>query len=90
MLAGGGPGGDGGPPDELPAELAAAVGEFLEAWSGIERLGIDGWSRLCGGREPSEELGAALGVFAGELSRLELEDEVSRAIEDARARGRDR
>jgi hypothetical protein len=63
--------------------VAECCGEFLAAWSAIERYGIDGWMLLAGERRPSARLGEALDLFAGELNRLELEDDVADAIRQA-------
>lgn len=75
------------PPDPrgLRAEAPGwfgAVGDFLRAWSMVERFGVDGWLRLEGSREADPLLGDWLLLFNGELERLRSEADA----EDAKRR----
>ena len=83
-----GAGEDGGPSDLMPGTLAESVGEFVAAWAGVERHGVQGWIVVCGGGELADEFGDALAVFCGELNRLEFEDDVARALAEAEERKR--
>jgi hypothetical protein len=73
----------------MSTELLEAAGEFVNAWACIEKYGVAGWIAMRGdGFTPDELLEEALAVFNGELQRLEFEEDVRRAMDDAKERDR--
>lgn len=67
--------------EDLPAQVAKCVGEFVDAWSLIQQYKVAGWLLLTGRRRSrlSESFLEALKVFGAELNRLEHEEDVEEA-----------
>lgn len=71
---------DGGGSTDLPEDLAESVGEFLQAWSLIQRHKVSGWllltNRSRGNLSPV--FAEAMAVFDSELVGLEHAADVGR------------
>ncbi len=65
--------------------LWVCVGEFVCAYAAIKRLGMDGWLAATG-IAPDPDLLDRVVWFDAELDRLEFEDDVQDAMEEARNR----
>lgn len=67
--------------------LWARVGELVEAYGAIKRLGFEAWHAARGRPELDERLAERLAALDAELDRLEFEDDVAEALAEARRRG---
>ena len=70
----------------LPEKLAQSIGEFLNVYGQIKRLGMDGWIAAMGrsARLIDEDLAALVVMFESELDGLDFESDVRDAEQDAR------
>lgn len=80
------------PPDRLEPEVGKCVGEFLAAWAAVRRYGLEAFIRTMppgtdgSPAEVDPLFTESLMVMDAEMDRLEFEQDVAEALEEAKAR----